>query len=285
VNVRGIHWRQLAYAGARYGPRFWVKYSPAAFGLAFALALPAERERIRESHRRLLGRRGRFAEDVDVVKTFVAYAHCLAESLAVDRDEAKASAPLVVGEEHLRQALGSGGAIVATAHAGGWDTAAQWLGRESSAKVLVVMAREPDAAARRLHDGVRERGGVEVAHIGHPLDSLKVFRHLRAGGIVAIQLDRETRREAEVEVTLGGRAFRVPEGPFRLAKMTGAPVVPVFSRRTGFFRYEIEVSPPIPVAPDADDQAIADAAGRAARVMEHFLSANPTQWFHFASTP
>src|SRR5262249_26365253 len=140
VNVRGIGLRRLAYAGARYGPRFWVKYSPAFFGVAFACALPAERRRILESHRRLLGRRGRVVEGLDVARTFVTYAHCLAESLAVDRAEAKEMPPAVVGFEHLEGAFRKGGVIIATAHAGGWDAAARWLSRDHAAGVMIVMA-------------------------------------------------------------------------------------------------------------------------------------------------
>ena len=131
MNVRGVALRRLAYGGARYGPRFWVKYSPTFFGLAFACALPAERAKIRGSLRMLLGRRSGVEEHLDVLRTFVAYAHCLTESLAVERPEAVAAVPTVRGAEHLRAALAGGrGAIIATAHAGAWDAAARFLARD-----------------------------------------------------------------------------------------------------------------------------------------------------------
>ncbi|HEX3596108.1 MAG TPA: lysophospholipid acyltransferase family protein [Polyangiaceae bacterium] len=282
MNVRGVGLRKLAYAGARYGPRFWLKYSPTLFGVAFACALPGERAQIRENLRRLRGAEGGAQETLDVLRTFVAYAHCLAESLAVEREEALMAVPRLEGDEHLRAVARAGkGAILVTAHCGAWDAAARFLARDYAADVLVVMAREDDRGAGGLQDVLRERSGVRVAHVGgHPLDSLKVLSHLRRGGFVAVQLDRSARLEATLETSLGGAPFRVPAGPFRLAELTRAPIVPVFTRRVGFFTHEIQVAAPIHVS--SDHGGVAAAAAAAAQAMERFLVENPTQWFHFS---
>ncbi|HEX4336529.1 MAG TPA: hypothetical protein VH062_11485 [Polyangiaceae bacterium] len=283
MNVRGVGLRRLAYAGARYGPRFWVKYSPTLFGVAFACALPAERAKIRSNLRLLRGARGTVEENVDVVRTFVAYAHCLAESLAGERPEAKNATPVVRGAEHLDAVAAAGkGVVLVTAHAGAWDAAARFLARDHAADVLVVMAREEDHGARGLQDTLRERSGVRVAHVGgHPLDSLKVLSHLRRGGVVAVQLDRIAGLEATLPVSLGGEPFRVPAGPFQLAALTGAPVVPVFTRRVGFFTHEIVVAEPIWVQRKGKKERLEAAASAATQAMEAFLVENPTQWFHF----
>jgi phosphatidylinositol dimannoside acyltransferase len=272
VNVRGAPLRRLAYAGARYGPRFWVKYSPAFFGVAFACALPADRAKIRASLSRLRGPRGRLTDTIDVVRTFVAYAHCLAESLGAERVEALAAAPEVRG------------VIVVTAHSGAWDAAARFLARDYDADVLVVMAPEEDTRARGLSDVIRARGRVRVTHVGgHPLESLKVLAHLRRGGFLAVQLDRVGGLEATVDVRLGNEPFQVPAGPFHLAGLTGAPIVPVFTRRLGYFRYCIEIAPPIRVPRRTSaEPGVAAAASRATAAMERFLRENPTQWFPFS---
>ena len=61
----------------------------------------------------------------------------------------------------------------------------------------------------------------------------------------------------------------------------GMPV-PVFTRRLGFFRHEIEIAPPIWVSRSGAEEEIEAAAHAAARSMERFLTDNPTQWFHFS---
>ena len=283
-NVKNAGLRTLAYAGARYGPRPWIEYSPAFFGALFACLLGEERRTVRRNLKRLLGDRPYVTEQLDVLRTFVSYAHCLAESLAMDRPEAHSAEPAVVGVEHLDAALAGGrGVVLVTAHTGAWDAAARSLTRDRDLEVTVVMAAEPDADARMLHDSVRGRAGISIVHSGQePLDALKLLRRLRDGGAVAVQLDRAASADGNLRPLLGGVPLPVPEGPFRLASLSGAPIVPVLARRVGFFRYEVHVRPPIFVQRRADPRELARAASAAVSEIERFLQQNATQWFHFS---
>lgn len=277
--------RRLAYAGARFGPRFVIEHSPKLFGTAFALALPETRDRVRLNLRRIKGQQGFLSEQRDVVETFMSYAACLAESLGIERGDAQGTELTVHGEAHLRSALASKrGVILVTAHIGPWDCAARLLAKNFAADVVVVMLAEPDESARRLHDSVRQRSGVRVMHVGeHPLDALPLLRHVRGGGVVAIQLDRGAPGGRFLDVELFGRAERIPEGPFRLAALSGAPVIPIFAHRAGYFRYEFSVEEPIWVPRAAAPAELQLAAASAARSMQTFISRHPTEWFHFAN--
>jgi lauroyl/myristoyl acyltransferase len=283
----GAMWRRLAYAGARWGPTPWLRLSPPAFGLLFAAALPAQRRAIRDNLRRVLGKRSAWEEGFDVARTFSTYARCLAESLAADRPEAAAARGRLRGSDAVRAALSAGnGLVVVTAHTGAWDVGARLLATDFGVRLALVMAREPSASARSLHDEVRRRSGVEVVHVGdHPLDVLPLVRHLRSGGVVAAQLDRSPPSARRLPVSLFGQPYHVPEGPFVLAAGSGAPLVPLFARRVGFFDYEFSAAPAIalPRRPSASELAL--AAGRAAAEMERFIRAHPTQWFHFGPGP
>jgi len=274
----------LAYTGARYGPPCFVKYSPALFGAAFACALPEVRKGVRANLRRLKGPRSALTEHADIFRTFIAYAHCFAESIAGDRREARMSKPVVRGREHLERVLAEGrGAVLVTAHTGAWDAAASLLARDYHADVVVVMAAEKDAAARAVSDRVRARSGVRIAHVGdHALDALPLLGHLRRGGLVAVQLDRAMNPHTAIGVRLGGLPFLVPRGPFQLAKVSRAPLVPVFARRLGYFRYEVTVLEPIRVDGKAKERDLAVAASAATRAMEDYVATYPTQWFHFS---
>ncbi|MEP7052858.1 MAG: lysophospholipid acyltransferase family protein [Pseudomonadota bacterium] len=277
--------RRLAYAGARFGPRFVIEHSPKFFGTAFALALPETRARVRDNLRRVKGRRSFLSEQRDVVLTFTSYAACLAESLGVERPDAQQTELVVNGGAHLHEAMSEGrGVILVTGHIGPWDCAARLLAKDFRAEVLVVMLAEPDARAREVHDAVRVRGGVRVVHIGeHPLDALPLLRHVQSGGVLAIQLDRAAPGGRSLDVQLFGEKERVPEGPFRLAALSGAPIVPIFAHRAGYFRYEFSVAPPIRVKRSADAAELQAAAASAAAAMQSFISRHPTEWFHFAN--
>jgi KDO2-lipid IV(A) lauroyltransferase len=262
-----------------------IEHSPKLFGTAFALALPETRSQVLRNLRRIKGQRGFFKEQRDVVETFTSYAACLAESLGIERSDAQDTELVVHGEAHLKAALASAhGVILVTAHIGPWDCAARLLAKNFAADVVIVMLAEPDAQARKIHDSVRERTGVRVMHIGdHPLDALPLLRHVRSGGVLAIQLDRAAPGGRFLDVELFGGAERIPEGPFRLAALSGAPVVPIFAHRVGYFRYEFSIEAPIWVARAATQPDLEVAAAAAARSMQAFISRHPTEWFHFAN--
>lgn len=283
LDATGAFWRRLAFVGARYGPRFWVKYSPALIGAAFALALPAQRRRVLENLRRVHGVRPALAERVDVMRTFASYASCLAEALGSERSDALRAEIEAHGQERLRAALGRGkGAILVTAHIGPWDFAGALLSRELGVPVAVAMAKEQDAEARRLHDGVRRRSGVRVVHLGeHPADALALLSELRRGGVVAVQLDRPAPGGRMLEVRLFDEPFEVPEGPFRLAALASVPIFPTFAERTGYFAYRFQICPEITVRRAARRDELRAAAQTATDEMGAFLKAHATQWFNF----
>jgi len=130
---------------------------------------------------------------------------------------------------------------------------------------------------------VRERSGVRVMHVGdHPLDALPLLRHVRNGGAVAIQLDRAPPGGRFLDVELFGAPERLPEGPFRLAALSGAPIVPIFAHRRGYFRYEVSIAAPIAVPRRATQLELQRAAASAAGIMQAFISRHPTEWFHFS---
>jgi KDO2-lipid IV(A) lauroyltransferase len=80
---------------------------------------------------------------------------------------------------------------------------------------------------------------------------------------------------------LFGAPFPVPEGPLRLSAMSGAPLVPVFTRRLGYMSYDVHVAPPIHLPRRPAPADLTTGAAAILRAMEDFVRANPTQWFHF----
>jgi KDO2-lipid IV(A) lauroyltransferase len=220
---------------------------------------------------------------LDVGRTFATYASCLAEVLGAGSARGRMPEAVVWGELNLVDALSIGrGVIFATAHTAGWETVGPLLSRDHALRVMIAEAPEGDAATRAIQDGARRAQGLLVAHVGaDPLSALPLARHLREQGVVALQIDRTPVGQRTREVTVLGARTRMPEGPLRLAALTGAPVLPVFAARTGHRRYVVVAHPPIRLARDAGQIELDAAAQILADALTDFLRAHPTQWFHF----
>lgn len=276
-------WRRAVDAGVTHGPDAWVRYSPPAFGVLFAAALPRHRRAVRDNLRRALGPRSSLRELRDVAAVFANYASSLTDAFVAGSDRGDRLRVHCPDERSLEDALREGrGMILATAHTGGWQVAGIELQSLHGVDLVVVMRPERDAEAQQITDAKRARAGVKIVHLGEdPLAVLSLLGHLRRGGVVAMQMDRLPQGMRGRKSELFGAPFFVPEGPLRLAAASGAPIVPVFTRRLGYMEYDVRVAPPVrlPRRPDPDDL---DRAARAVlRAMEEFVRENPTQWFHF----
>jgi KDO2-lipid IV(A) lauroyltransferase len=189
-------------------------------------------------------------------------------------------------EHYVQDATADGrGIIMVTAHTAGWESVGPLLARDRGLQIMIAMQAEPDERAQSIQDEARKRAGVSIVHVGDdPLASLPLLRHLRSpGGVVALQLDRFAEGMRTREVTMLGQRTRIPEGPLRLAQVSGAPILPVFCARLGYRRYVIELYESRLVPRRASDTELDAVAGHLADSMGAFLRKHPTQWFHFGS--
>lgn len=284
LRFDSLFWRQFMAAGIKHGPEAFVKYSPPFFGIAFGLALPVARRRVQASLEFVLGPRPPAQEALDVAAVFSNYAHCLTEAMLVGSDRGYVVRPRVLNSEHYDTCIAHGrGIIIATAHTGGWDVAGSMLRRDRAQQVFAVMARERDGGARKVQDEMRTKAGVGIIHIGEsPFDALPLLGHLKRNAVVAMQIDRSPRSMRAREVTLLGKPWRAPEGPLRLAASSGAPLLPVFTRRLDFMKYEAIVHPPIHLPRKPSAQELDQAGQYLMDAFGSFVKTNPTQWFDFA---
>jgi len=280
----GALWRKFARLGAAHGPRWFVEHSPKVIGLCAALALPKSRKGARDNLRRIRGKAGFAQEALDVARTFTSYAGCLAESLASGSKNAAMPDLEIVGRPYMESALAEKrGVIVVTAHTAGWEIVGPVFKKHRGLDVVMVMEAERDHEARELHDRARKKAGLEVAHVGaDPFASLPVLHRLRDGAAIALQMDRVPPGMRGVAVTLFGEASEIPEGPLRLAQLSGAPIVPVFSARLGFRTYYAEIGSPRHLPRRLRPGELEATAQYLADTMSDFVRRFPTQWLHFA---
>jgi len=95
--------------------------------------------------------------------------------------------------------------------------------------------------------------------------SREIIDYLQPGRAIVFAVDHVEARAVNVEC--GAASVRVSSGPFRLARATGAALVPVLITNSGPWRYRVAVLPPVP-------QALVesrDVAAAAAHVVGHLL--------------
>ena len=279
-----LFWRRLAHWGASKGPEWWVHYSPPVFGWAAAALVPSARRAVVRNLRRIRGPVSVTKDAREVLKTFSNYASCLAEVLSNDAEGGpRQPATRINREKHVHDARARGrGIIMVTAHTGGWETVGPALSRDQGLPIMIVMRPEADGRAQTLQDDARRRAGVVIVHAGEdPLASLPLLRHLRAGGVVALQLDRVAPGMRTREVDLLGERTLIPEGPLKLAQVSGAPLLPVFCAREAYRSYVIELYESRVVPRHATDAELGAVAQHLANSLGEYLREHPTQWFHF----
>ncbi len=279
-----LFWRRLAHLGASRGPEWWVRYSPQVFGWAAAALVPSARRAVLRNLRRIRGPAPATRDAREVLETFATYASCLAEVLSNDAASGPRHPETAHRNiQHVEKARTYGkGIIMVTAHTAGWETVGPAVARNQGLEMMIAMQREADEGARTLQDEARKRAGIEIVHVGDDaLAPLPLLRHLRQGNVVALQIDRVAPGMRTREIDLLGERTKMPEGPLRLAQVSGAPILPVFCARVGYRRYVVELYESRLVPRRATEADLDEVAQHLSDSLADFLRSHPTQWFHF----
>lgn len=279
----GSFWRKFAYLGCVYGPEWWKRYSPAPIA-AIIFALVGQNRRATMANLEvILGDRNRGRLSLAALGTFAEFAHCFTETTEFYSPRRKPVSFQVADDNSLADAVRQGrGAVVVTAHLGNWGIAANGL-REYGVPVNLVMARERNASIQEYARTLNEEAGVRVIYSDTSVfSSFNMIRALRNNEIVAMQLDRPVGAGGMRALPFFGRAAQFPSGPFVLARLAGAPIVPVFAPRLGVRRYGVLIGGRYELTRDSRDSATLDRVMReVVAELEAVVRQHPTQWFQF----
>jgi lauroyl/myristoyl acyltransferase len=173
------------------------------------------------------------------------------------------------------------GLVVWTAHVGNWELASRLLelhGRRVNVARVVERGNPAEMMLRNLMTNPR----LNIVQLNdNPLASVELFNALRNGEIVAMQGDRVYGAFA-AEAKFCGRRAQFPLGPFFLAYVSGAPLVPGFVVRRKWLRYRVVLGEPIEFARAGErDAELRDALERAVPFLEETVRRHPTQWLNF----
>ena len=172
------------------------------------------------------------------------------------------------------------GVILAAAHLGNYEILGARLVQE--VPVTVTSLPLPDRLVQTMLSQLRQSRGIEVLHPEG--QARQLIQRLDAGGVVALFADFRGPNPKET-LPFFGQDYAVVTAPFRLALLTGKPVVPFYGiRRTPWLSdggLDVHLRLPIPhnTAPglSARERRLAMARPFIAD-MEKLLHQHPDQW-------
>lgn len=179
----------------------------------------------------------------------------------------------------VREARAKGkGVIFVSAHLGCFD----FMGQSFSAHGLPLIVVTGRTTSRFIFDGVTwlrgSRGGTFVEPT--PSGVRNVIRALRRNEVAVFVADRDFFQNG-VDVTFFDRHTTLPPGPIRIARDTGAVVIPMFSRR-GRHGHELRIFPPFEVEKTRDvDEDVRRGMQRLVPDLERGIRESVDQWVMF----
>ena len=286
--MKAVFYRYLTRATKLFGPGF---FAIVAQGIATGYFLfNARRRNIgREFYAALYPEKSRLYHYVAVWRQFTSFTY-----LYLDRFIQREVRDLdysIQGREHVVAAHGGRkGGILLMSHMGNWEVAAHLLTKVlPDLNLMLYMGIRDKEEIEKIQKQSVCRDGIRIIGVdqdgGSPFDIVEGIRFLRNGGLVSMAGDVVWRNDQRtITGEFLGRQVRIPEAPFVLALVSGAPLIVFFAFRTPEGRYRFSALPPIHVAsPTRQDRpaALKSAAQQYLGHMEAALAEYPYQWFHF----
>ncbi len=241
-----------------------------ARNLSRVLGLPAGSHRVRAAVRRML-------------YNFACYWVDLFRFAQLPPEAAMELVESATGNERVDEALAAGkGAMLLTAHLGNWELGGVFL-KHLGRRVAIVYVPDQFEDVERCRRLLRTASGVDEIpiHPGDMFTSLPALRALRENRLLALQGDRDF-NDRGVWVDFLGAPAPFPLGPFMLASISGAPLLPSFITYTTGQRFAVEIGEPIHVVNTGNRQAdVRRALEQWVRVLELAVKRWPTQWYTF----
>jgi len=182
------------------------------------------------------------------------------------------------GLEHYLEARARGkGVLVLTAHLGAWELSS--FGHSLAGYPMKFIVRPLDNAP--LNDLVlRYRGLHGNRPIGKGEFARGLLQAMAAGETVGVLLDQNSAPPQGVFVPYFGRLACTAAGPAKIARRTGAAVVPGFTVwEAARQQYVLYFEPAIELAQSDDEEAdIAENTARFTAVIERWARKYPDQW-------
>ncbi|MFZ7124643.1 MAG: lysophospholipid acyltransferase family protein [Desulfobacterales bacterium] len=182
----------------------------------------------------------------------------------------------VQGIQHAQEAMEKNkGLIVITGHTGNWELLCL-LSAYEAIPFNIVYRPLDFAPLDRFIAGFRSRFG---ARLVPKIGSIKrLVSCLKRNEVIVLVMDQRVGRKEGLFIDFFGDVSLTTKGPAYLALLTGAPVLPVFIRRSGG-GFVVEIGKEIPLFRSGDrTRDIAENTLKYNQAIESFIRKHPSQW-------
>lgn len=193
----------------------------------------------------------------------------------------------IEGVEQIDKALARGkGVIFLASHFGNWELSGL-KSTQIGYPIYILTRAQKFKRLDTFLNSYRERLGSKVMYRGMgPRDLIKA---LKENKVVAMVTDQDAGKDG-VFIDFLGRPASHPVGAARLARDTGAVILPVFTIREKGHRHLIRLEEPIAVPKRLDRYSdIKEGLEKHARIAERYIRRYPDQWYwiytRWKSTP
>lgn len=184
------------------------------------------------------------------------------------------------GFDNFSAALATGRGVIAhNAHFGNWEVMTAGVARMGY-PAHVVVRKQKDPRLESWIGQIRSLSGLKVITRGE--NPYAILRCLKQGGALGLMIDIDTRSNEGVFVEFFGKPTYTQVGPFALARLTGALMMPALCYREGLNHLRFHFGEPWEVAQTDDpERDIFEAAQKASWLLEEKIRERPEQWAWF----
>ena len=178
------------------------------------------------------------------------------------------------------------GVILLGAHVGNWELAGNLLSDRIKTPInFIMLDAERESVKKALQKATENRrASIIFVSPNAPDTMVEVVNALRKGEIVCFHGDRSLEKQRAETAMFLGRPAMFPTGPYSIAALTGAPVIPIFGIKSGWFEYTFIAYEPIlfeNVQRDKRASLISQSVRDYVRTLEAVARKHPLQWFNF----
>lgn len=176
------------------------------------------------------------------------------------------------------------GAIAVTGHIGPFDFVGQHIAASPWKPLLLTASTVSSEFVFAAVTWARASAGGRIEVVS-PATVRRCLKTLRGGGMIGIVTDRDVLGTGW-PVRLFGKETTLPAGAVRLARDTGAPLIPMFglrqdtTSRARRFVYYVEQPIYVPATADRNDD-VARGLEQLVAVLERYIAMAPDQWVTF----